>query len=252
MVKAEWARHGARAAMCAALMAAGLALAAPGAAAGQVNRADYDALAEQLGGRIDFEELPAMAEPGVILDDVYRVPGAALAEHFAGQSVSIRPLPEVSGGAPHDVLPRADLRAPLALRSGPPGRSLAVALHRGFGSNAVFPVGPDGAQARSGRGEGALAVLFDSDQRAVAIRIHADYADPLGDRPLPGAVTVQFYARDGTRLNIDTLFPGHGVASFGFVVQGAGAGIAAITISNSDPGGIAIDNILFALAPLAG
>ena len=227
-------------------------ISAQGAAPAAIVDTDYDTLAARLDGRMDFEDLPAIAEPGVILDSVYRVPGAALAEHFAGQSVRIRRLPEAWGGGRHDALSHEDLRAPLALRPGPPGQSLAVAQHRGFGSGAVFPVGPDGARARSGRGEGALALLFDSDQRAVGLRIHADYADPLGGRPPPGVATVQFHARDGTRLGVAALTLGHGVASFGFVVQGAGAGIAALTIHNADPGGIAIDDIVFALAPLTG
>ncbi len=242
---------------CAAVLALPLFLLSTGASPQDgapvvIVTADYDTLAAQLDGRMDFEDLPATAEPGVILDKVYRVPGAALAEHFAGQSVSIRHLPEAWGGGRHDELSHADLRAPLALRSGTAGQSLTVAQHRGFGSGAVFPVGPNGAQARSGRGEGALALLFDSDQQAVGLRIHADYADPLGGRPPPGVATVQFHARDGTRLGIEALTLGHGVASFGFVVQGAGAGIAAITIHNTDPGGIAIDDIVFALAPLTG
>lgn len=205
--------------------------------------ADYGDLARQLDGRIAFERLPRRPEPGLNLNAPYRTDGATLGERLAGQRIA-------AGAEGHDRVTGTP-RPPLAIRAGAAGRSLAVAFHRGFGSNALFPLGRAGFPALGARGEGAVAVLFDADQGAVGLRIHSDYADPLGGRGrVPAAVTIRFYARDGREIGRHTHATTTGIRELGYHRDGPGPGIAAMVIENRDPGGIAIDDIIYSKAAL--
>ncbi len=211
-----------------------LAMHAP-AARSEILVVPYAEIAARLDGRIDFQTFPDRPEPGFALDQVIAVPGARLGERFAGQSAA------ASGGFDRPLGP---VVAPLAVLSGGPGHNLAVARHRGFGSVALFPLGPAGHGRIDGRGEGALAVMFDSDQTETGLLVHAAYADPLGARPAGGTVTVDFLGRDGTRLGSVRLPAGAGIQPVG--VRSTSAPIAGFLVTNDDPGGIAIDDILFA------
>ncbi|MHA6262682.1 hypothetical protein ACXYMO_05735 [Arenibacterium sp. CAU 1754] len=214
------------------------------AAAAQVQQVDYDTLAQSLGGRISFEDVPSRTEPGLNLDGLYRMDGATVGERLAGQVVGARDT--------HDDIAIADLGRPPRALPGAAGRNLSVAYHRGFGSNALFPLGPTGFPDISARGEGAVSVVFDTAQDAIALRIHADYPDPLGVRPRPGAARITFYALDGSVLDSRDLPLGHGITDFGFLANAQGPRISALSITNTDPGGIAIDDILFQRRALTG
>ena len=226
----------------AALPAACLAALLAGAAAAQVVAVDYGELARRLDGRVRFETLPQRPEPGFNLDAPLREPGVLIGERFAGQTVS---------GAPHDRLDGAPV-APLRPRPGARGRNLSVAFHRGFGSNALFPLGPAGFPALGARGEGAVAVLFDRDQAAVGLRIHSDYPDPLGGRPPPGAAILRLYARSGRLIARVRLHLAPGVNEIALRREGGIPDIAGFALTNTDPGGIAIDDILFRRTALTG
>ncbi|MEQ9693379.1 hypothetical protein [Shimia sp. SDUM112013] len=202
----------------------------------------YLGLRDTLGHRISFETLPQRAEPGFNLDHPLRTTGAWIGERFAGQSIVARPGPN---GAPHDALGQENGHRPLTVRPGAPRRNLSVAYHRGFGSNAVLPLGQDGFDRLSGRGEGSLAVVFDSDQRAVGFRVHTDYAAPLGQSAPRGEIRLYFMTRMGHVLDVQTLYPGQGITEYGFEVADQSRRIAGLLITNTDPGGIAIDDILF-------
>ena len=103
------------------------------------------------------------------------------------------------------------------------------------------------------RGEGALAVLFDHDQSAMGFRVHTDYPDPLGSRPAwRGQIEVRFHDRDGRLITRLQFHPGPGITDFGFKRVGARRDIAGVIILNTDPGGIAVDDIIFAMPPLLG
>jgi len=174
-----------------------------------------------------------------------------LAEHLAGQRLagSTDAL-----GNPHDGPPLGTPHRPLSVVAGPPGRNLVVATHRGFGSNALFPVGPAGAASVRGRGEGAVALLFDAPQRAIALRIHAAYPDPLGAQKEPGAersanVWFQFVPDDGAPCRL-SLAIAPGVQDIGF--RADDGALRAVVIWNTDPGGIAIDDIAYDVAALTG
>ncbi|MCM2561425.1 hypothetical protein M8756_06060 [Lutimaribacter sp. EGI FJ00015] len=210
----------------------------------------YADLAARLDGRITFDTLPAGPEPGLSLDHPVQVDGAAVGAGFAGQQHAIR---QAGSGARYDRLARARAQAPLRLVGQGPGQGLAFAHHRGFGSVAVFPLGPDGFKALSGRGEGALAVLLPGDQAAVGLRIHSDYPDPLGARPArPGTVEVIALSSDGRVIGRHGARLGAGITELGLVRAEGQADIAGFVLLNTDPGGIAVDDIVFQRAALLG
>ncbi|SMR71201.1 hypothetical protein SAMN04488030_0828 [Aliiroseovarius halocynthiae] len=204
-----------------------------------ITQVPYDTIAQTAAGLIDFEEYPVLPEPGQAIQGTIHAPGAALGAMLNGQA-----LGEEEGFA---ALEGAPTRPPRVLQPThtPPH---AVAFHAGFGSNALFPLGPDGFEKRSGRGEGVLAISFDAPIQSFALRLHLDYADPLGSRPAPGPVQLHFYGADASLSHVAQVTPGHGVHSFGFQSD---APIMAITLTHQDPGGIAIDDIRYSLKNLA-
>ncbi len=232
----RWQGHGLLA------LAAWLALAVA-AAAQQIVEADYRQLMEQLDARADFEGLPLRREPGFNLDAPYRERGLWIGERFAGQQTLAEGPRERLSGAP---------AAPLRLRTGATRRNLSVAFHRGFGSNALFPLGPEGFPRLTARGEGAVALMFDSGQRAVGVRIHSGYPSPLGNRAGTGRVIFTFYDRRGKALGRIEAKLEEGINEFGFREAGNAPDIAGLTIENTDPGGIAIDDIIYSLSLLLG
>lgn len=224
--------------LCALLV---LGLAATPAAAETVMAADYRKLLAELDARVDFERLPPRPEPGFNLDVPLYSSGAWVGERFIGQAAS-------ATDAGHDAVTGAPEGPWLRIAGGAPGRNLSVAWHRGFGSNALFPLGPAGFPALPARGEGAAAILFDTDQPAVGFRIHTDYPAPLGSPgAVQGAIDVTLYARDGQLLGRFTHNPGPGISEFGYRIAGDGPAIAGMLVVNTDPGGIAMDDIIFAM-----
>lgn len=209
--------------------------------AAEIAPVPYADLQRELSNTITFETLPQRPEPGFNLDHPIRVSGAWLGEHFAGQS--LRDLPAKTG-VPHDALGHPFGHRPLAIRPGKQGQNLSVAFHRGFDSNAVLPLGPQGFHRISGRGEGALAILFDSDQWAFGFRLHTDYARPLGNASDRGEIHVHTFTRQGYPLDQTVISPPDGISEHGFRVTD-GPLIGGILITNSDPGGVALDDILF-------
>lgn len=215
----------------------------PGTAAAEpaLAPAPYAQLEKELDTRIDFETLPRRAEPGINLDAPIRDGGAWLGERLAGQRVT---------GPLHDD-PRGTPTLPLAVRAGAPGANLSLAYHRGLGSTALFPLGPADFPALEARGEGAVAVVFDHGQRAIGLRIHSDYPAPLGRARPQGTVTLTFYRADGQVIGQVRRRLSGGINEQGFRRAGGIADIAAFTLANDDPGGIALDDILYQTAPMS-
>lgn len=225
-----------------------LALASPAGGQG-VEVLPYDALAPLLPGRVDFDDLPALPEPGHNLNHGYAAPGARVGERFTGQGLRVVPGPE---GGQHDGL-TGQPTAPLALDTGAPDEGLSISFHRAFRSNAVYPLGPRRWPVPDARGEGALAVLFARDVCAVALRLHTEYVNALGSNTgHVGDVTVTFHARDGRQIARTRHAPGGGITGYGFARPGRMADIAGITLTNLDKGGIAVDDIRFGCVPLTG
>jgi len=204
--------------------------------------ADYDALALVLTDRVGFDLLPTRPEPGFNLDHTIYVNGLRIGEYFAGQVIGVM--------ANHDTLARAPAHGPLSVRPGAPGQNLSVAHHRGFESNALFPLGPAGYPALQARGEGAAAVLFPQPQAAFGLKVHADYPDPLGAHPPAGTLTLTALSPTGAVIAQLNVTLKQGVNALAFHRLGNVPDIAGVVITNSDPGGIAIDDIIFSVSLL--
>lgn len=202
----------------------------------------YDDLKHELEARITFDTLPKRPEPGFNFESPMRLGRAWLGQHFEGQTMQPRDGFDHLSGRPN---------APLVLRAGPGNQNLSVARHQGFESNALFPLGSSGFPALDARGEGALAILFDHAQRAIALRIHSDYAAPLGGAPEPGDATLDLYTRQGALIARIVVPLGTGITDIGLRRVGGLPDIAGVTLTNDDPGGIAIDDILYQTAPAA-
>ena len=77
-------------------------------------------------------------------------------------------------------------------------------------------------------------------------RTGTDYADPLGSNAdHRGSVTLTAYGRDGARLGQESRSLGTGVSALALRVTDGLAAIAGATLENTDPGGIAVDDLVF-------
>lgn len=210
-----------------------------------VETTPYAQLRDILDGHVGFDTLPRRPEPGLNFDATLRFPGVWLGEHFAGMVLG-------RSEQGHDTPGTPPLPGRLQIRPGHAGQNLAVADHRGFGSNALFPLGPRGVNEISGRGEGAVAILFDHDQAALGLRVHSDYAAPLGNAATPGQLHVLFIARDGKIIFAHQYPLTPPITDLGWHRQNDRPDIAGVVIFNSDPGGIALDDLIFARIPPLG
>ena len=194
-----------------------------------VCRVDPDTL--ELAQIITFDDLPSGWDPGVRIDDLLRLPGASFAERFAGQAFGRDgDFDTVSGPA----------FSPLTLLPGAPGETLSIV--RLYSSNILNGYGPAGYPQTHAQGEGAIAVLFDEDQPALSFEV-------LGGEA--GTAVVQFLRRDGSHIHaviVDNLGP----VSLGFRREGDAPDIAGFVITNTDPQGLAIDNLRFGPPPNLG
>ena len=177
---------------------------------------------------ITFDDVRSGAGPGRNVDDILPLPGATFGERFAGQSVN-------TNGA-HDQI-TGQAFSPLTMMPGAEGQNLSV-VH--FSGNTVINgYGAAGFPKRDGQGEGAIAVLFDNDQSALAFDLRGGEA---------GSALVSFHRRDGTLIGQVPVEP-TGEFSVGFLRSTGEADIAGIIVTNSDPQGIAIDTLRFGKPP---
>ena len=194
-----------------------------------VCRVDPDSL--DLALVITFDEVPSGWDPGYKVDDLLQLPGASFAERFAGQTLGAEgDFDTVSGAA----------FAPLTLVPGAPGQTLSVV--RMFGSNILNGYGPAGYPRTDAQGEGAIAVLFDTDQPALSFEV-------LGGEA--GRAKVQFLRRDGSEIHA-IVIDGLGPVTLGFLRLDSVPDIAGFVITNTDPQGLAIDNLRFGPPPQLG
>lgn len=191
-----------------------------------VCQVDPDSL--ELSHVITFDEVPSGWDPGHRVDDPLLLPGAGFAERFAGQ--------ELGASGDFDTVSGAAF-APLTLIPGAPGETLSVV--RMYGSNILNGYGPAGYPKVNAQGEGAIAVLFDTDQPALSFQV-------LGGES--GRAQVQFLRRDGSQIHV-VVIENLGPVSLGFLRQDAIADIAGFVITNTDPQGLAIDNLRFGPPP---
>ncbi|WP_299916776.1 hypothetical protein [uncultured Roseobacter sp.] len=182
----------------------------------------------QLTRVITFEDTQSSQGPGHQVKDLLVLEGAVFGERFAGQVT-------VSEGDHDKILGEA--LSPLTIMPGEDGQNLSVVFLQG--NNVLNGYGVAGYPKRHAQGEGAMAFLFDDDQSALSFQIRG------GEE---GAVVVVFYRRDGVVIMRMDLPPA-GEHAFGFIRATGEADIAGVLITNTDPQGIALDNVRFEKTP---
>lgn len=177
---------------------------------------------------ITFDDIQSGGGPGFRVDDILPLPGATFGERFAGQIVT-------QAGA-HDQIEGAAF-APLTMMPGAAGQNLSVV--RFGGTTVLNGYGAAGFPKREAQGEGAIAVLFDQNQSALAFDLRGGEA---------GVAMVHFMRRDGTVIGIVPIDP-TGEMTVGFSRDRGIDDIAGIIVTNTDPQGLAIDTLRFGKPP---
>lgn len=177
-----------------------------------------------LSRHITFDDLPSGFGVGRKIDGILEQNGARFGERFAGQ-------PLESDGD-FDVVP-GPARAPLTLVPGAPGEALGIL--RLMRTSVLQGHGPRGFPKTEAVGEGAIAVIFDYDQSAIALDIRG------GEQ---GMATLSFLARDGRVIDTHVIGP-LSESSHGFLRADEQTDIAGLILTNKDPEGIALDNLRF-------
>ena len=180
---------------------------------------------------ITFEGTQSTAGPGWQIDAVLVMEGASFGERFAGQTQMV--------AGDHDVIDGA-ASAPLTLLSGAPGAALS--LVRMNGNTLLNGYGPAGFPKRQAQGEGAIAWVFDEDQSALSFQLRGGEG---------GQAQAQFLRRDGSVIDVIVITP-VGEHAIGFQRGGKERDIAAVVLTNTDPQGVALDNLRFSRPPELG
>ncbi|MGH1577477.1 hypothetical protein [Planktotalea sp.] len=180
---------------------------------------------------IDFDDVMSSIGIGSRIDDVLVKDGAVFGERFAGQ--------QRKASGDYDVISGAPL-LPLTILDGGPGQTLG-AMHLP-GTIVLHGHGHRTYPRVEAIGEGSVAVLFDRDQPALSFDIRG------GEQ---GYASVQFIRRNGTVIDTLTLGP-LAEDSFGFMRQDMEPDIAGFLLLNTDPQGVALDNLRFESFDLMG
>jgi hypothetical protein len=174
---------------------------------------------------VTFDDFTCPPSPGVAYDTVLTSNGATFGERFAGQNLSYDGDFDVLSGTP---------TGPLSLIAGAPSQNLCVYYDTPFFNTCLMTgVGPVGHPYNNGIGEGAFAVLLPFDQVEFGFEL-------LGG----GNAVVNFFRRDGSLIDTITLTNYSGL-SYGFRRSTGTRDIAGFSVHNSDPGGLAFDNLCF-------
>ncbi|MEO1541111.1 MAG: hypothetical protein AAFU59_12035 [Pseudomonadota bacterium] len=202
------------------------ALAASASSAASIVPVAYADLTDTV--QIDLSPLNAPAVPGATFDSVIDLDGIKIAERFAGQVLGQTGTFDTISGTP---------TGPLTLVAGAPGANVTVV---DLGIDVIVGSGPSGFPNIDAFGEGALSFLFDEDTSRFGFRV----AGAGGAGAVPGTLKAEFFSRDGTLLGAieDTLVDG---ARLGFATVSGMATIAGVTITNADPEGIGLLDILY-------
>ena len=185
----------------------------------------------RLSRHITFDDQLSSFGVGREIGGLLEQPGATFGERFAGQVLTPEGDFDRFTGQP---------LAPLTILSGDKGQTLGIL--RLMRTSVLQGHGPRGFPRSEAVGEGAVAVLFDHDQSALALDIRG------GEQ---GYATLIFLRRNGTEIHRLSLGP-LSETSHGFLRQGGISDIAGLIVTNSDPEGIALDNLRFDRDPVIG
>jgi hypothetical protein len=155
--------------------------------------------------------------PGSVLGFITQT-GATYGESFAGQTLTQGPVFDTLTGAP---------TGPLTLQSNAVAND-NIGLLFESGSNTIY------GDLNGAIGEGALSILFDSATTGLGFNVFGVNQ---------GTITVQFFGLDGAILgSITQGLPANQYLGFRAT---AGELIRGVSITNTDPAGIAYDNVQF-------
>lgn len=180
---------------------------------------------------ITFEDTQSSPGPGHPVNEALVLQGATFGERFAGQTVA--------AAGDYDRIIGAPL-SPLTVMPGNKGQNLSVVFLQG--NNVLNGYGVAGYPKRQAQGEGAMAFRFDEDQSALSFEIRGGEA---------GTVRAIFYTRHGEVIAILDLPPA-GEHAYGFARASGARDIAGVLLSNTDPQGVAMDNLRFGRPPELG
>lgn len=198
----------------------------------QVTQVDYASLTGT--EFISFTDVVGRPSPGTNYDNVLVVDGVAFGEHFAGQTVTPSGNFDVLGGTPS---------AGLTLLAGTTGQNLA--FFTSPAGQVLSGIGPAGFPVFDAIGEGAVSLLFSTDQSEFGFRLAGGHG---------GTATIGFFRVDGSLIQSFALNNLPLTAAFGFLRDGGVADIRGISIWNDDVTGIGLagmrHNTLSAIAPV--
>jgi hypothetical protein len=177
---------------------------------------------------VSFGSVPGGAGAGTNYDEILLVGGVGFGERFSGQTVSANGNFDQLGGAPS---------GPLTLEAGDPAHNLTV-----FQSPAGPVLSGNGTQGwpvYDAIGEGAISLLFSTDQSEFGLRLAGGNG---------GNAYVSFFGDDGALIDTFTLASLPVFATYGFTRDGGVHDIRGVSIWNDDVTGFGLAGIRFDVA----
>jgi hypothetical protein len=188
---------------------------------GQVSSVTYASLS---GSQVvTFDDLPSASASGTNYDPILLSGGVAFGERFQGQTLG--------SSGDFDVLTGLPSGGTLVLLPGAPNQNLDILLYNG--TNTLTGLGPLGYPNFGAVGEGAISLLFSSDQSQFGFQL-------VGGNS--GDANVSFFRADGSLIQTLVL-SGLADSFYGFARDGGVQDIRGISITNTDSGGIGFDNL---------
>lgn len=194
------------------------ALSGASALPAQITQVDYASLTGA-----EFVSLTGVtggASPGTNYDNALVIDGVAFGERFAGQTVTPSGNFDILGGTP---------TAGLTLLSGSAGQNLTV--FQAPPGPVLSGNGPLAWPTLNAIGEGAVSLLFTSDQSEFGFRLAGGNG---------GTANIAFFRLDGSLIQSLALGSLPLTAAYGFTRDGAIADIRGISIWNTDVTGIGL------------
>lgn len=169
---------------------------------------------------VPIDSVPGGSGAGTNYDGLLPIGGVLFGEHFSGQTVTASGNFDQLGGAPS---------AGLNLLPGEAGHNLVV-----FQSPAgpvLSGLGTLGYPASDAIGEGAVSLLFTSDQSEFGFRLTGGNG---------GNAFVSFFRGDGSLIQSFTLAGLPLISTYGFAREGGVHDIRGVSISNDDVTGLGL------------
>ena len=169
---------------------------------------------------ISFANVVGGPAPGTNYNDILFINGVGFGERFNGQTLTASGNFDQLGGAPSGGL---------TLIAGTPGHNLA--FFQSPAGQVISGIGTAGFPVFDAIGEGAVSLLFASDQSEFGFRLAGGHG---------GNAYVDFFRWDGSLIQSIVLGTLPLTATYGFTRDGGLADIRGISISNNDLTGIGL------------